>query len=146
MPKVVWLLGIELMQTKCATHIFYICKLGNLAFTIASNVNQSRIHIRRLIETMQRRDRKELIAGPMIDQRLKDRKIADVLIGHHLRQRLEFFRRIARTFSLFGEFLANLPISGIGLGFFSEIEIPRVKRGYWPLPSFAAHHGNAPKG
>ena len=107
------------MQTNGVTNIFYISKSRYFTLAVASNIYECGIYIGRLVEALQWCDREELLARPMVDQRLKNRKVADVLIRHRLWQIFQFFWSVGAALSLVTELLADRPVERIDLRTFS---------------------------
>ena len=76
---------------------------------------------------MDRHDRKELAERPVIEERLEDGEIADVLIAQRGLEFLHFFRHKAQTAMHVHDLLRELPVNGLDLRFRFEIEQAEVE-------------------
>ena len=80
------------MKGQGIAHVQQIDELGNLPIGIAGNIDDGAIAFGRLRQPVNRHDGKELAEGPMIEQRLKDGKVADVLVAQRGFQFFYFIR------------------------------------------------------
>ena len=115
------------MQTNSVADIFDVGKTGDFALTVAGNIDECGIHIWRLVEALYRCDRKELLARPMVDQRLKNRKVTDVLFRHYLRQIFQFFWSVSAFLGLIAELLADCPVERVALRAFGEVDVAETE-------------------
>src|SRR6266481_3800294 len=116
------------MEGERIAHVLKIGKLGNFTVGITSDVNDCTLSIRRSRQAMNRHDRKKLTERPMVEQRLEDRKIADVLIAKRSLELLYFVRQVAQTAMHGDDLLRELPIKGVDLRFRFEFEQAEVER------------------
>src|SRR5216684_1863674 len=79
--EVIGLAVAQLVERQCFADVMEIDVLRHLAIGIAGDVDQGRLELRPLIEPVDRHDGEELAESPMIEQRLEDGEVADVLIG-----------------------------------------------------------------
>ena len=93
--EVVGFVGTEIVKGKRFANIVEIDVFRDFAVGIAGDVDEGRLELRTFIEPMNRNDREELSECPMIEQRLKDGEVADVLIGELDLQRAQFFGHFA---------------------------------------------------
>src|SRR5437016_11536236 len=80
----------DAMKWKCVAHILQIGELGNFAVRVAGNVDDGALSIRRSGQAMDGHDWKKLTERPMIEKRLKNGKIADVLVAERSLELLHF--------------------------------------------------------
>ena len=80
-PQKVGFPGSDPMDGQGFLHILKINELGHLAIGITGDIDECPTAVGKLVQTMNRHDRKELAESPMIQQRLKDGKIAEQLVG-----------------------------------------------------------------
>ena len=76
---------------------------------------------------MDRHDRKELAERPVIEQRLEDGKVADVLIAQRGLEFLHFLGHEAQAAMHVDDLLRELPINGFDLRFGFEIEQAEIE-------------------
>src|SRR5207302_2041385 len=93
--EVVGFVGTEIMKGKRFANIVEIDVFRDFAVGVAGDVDEGRLELRTFIEPMNGNDREELSERPMIEQRLKDGEVADVLIGELDLQRAQFFGHFA---------------------------------------------------
>src|SRR2546423_15654874 len=83
---------VNSMKRQGISNIQQVDELGDLAIRVAGNIHNGAITLGRLSQAMNRHDGKELAEGPMIEERLKDGAIADVLIAQGSFELLYFVR------------------------------------------------------
>ena len=77
---------------------------------------------------MDRHDREKLPERPMIEERLEDGEVADVLIAERRLELLHFFRHEPQSAMHVDDLLRQLPVKGVDLGFRFEVEQPQIER------------------
>ena len=96
------------------------CKIGelrDLAVGIAGDVHDHSVAIRRCVEPMNRHDRKQLAERPVIEQRLENREIADVLVAEGRFELLDFLGNETQAAMHVHDLLRELPVDGVDLRF-----------------------------
>ena len=73
-------------------------EVGNLAVTVAGDVLKGGIAGGTFIESLDGNDRKELIDGPTIGQRLEEREVAKILVGQEFVHVTKLFGHVFETF------------------------------------------------
>src|SRR5258708_19094555 len=76
---------------------------------------------------MDRHYRKELPQSPMIEERLKDWKITEILIAECDLEFFDFFRHISHASTKIDNCLGDLPINGFDLGFAFQIQQAKLE-------------------
>src|SRR5207248_4062521 len=71
--------GVNSMKGQGISNVREIDELGNLAIRVAGNIHNGAVTLGRLGQAMNWHDGKELAEGPVIEERLKDGEVADVL-------------------------------------------------------------------
>src|SRR3982074_2332499 len=89
--------GNDAMKRKRVANILKIREFGNFAVGIASDVDNRALPIRGSCQAMDRHDRKKLTESPVVEERLKDGKIADVLIAERSLEFLHFVGHVTQT-------------------------------------------------
>ena len=79
----------------------------------------------------------------MVDQRLKNRKVADVLFRHHLRQTFQFFWSVSAFLGLIAELLADRPVERVALRAFGEVDVAKAEETIGFFFFFVERRGNA---
>src|SRR5947208_3046489 len=81
-------------------------------------IDQRRLELRFLVEPMNGNDREKLSQRPVIEQRLKHRKVADVLIGQLDVERAQILRNFVRVHVRDDvlQLLGNLPVQRLDAG------------------------------
>ena len=69
------------MQRQRVLHILQVDKLADLPVRIAGDVDKCALPFGRCREAMDRHDREKLAERPMIEERLENGEVADVLIA-----------------------------------------------------------------
>src|SRR6267378_642613 len=82
--------GNHAMQRKGIAHVLEIGELGNFSVRIAGDVDDRALSIRTRGQPMDRHDWKKLAVRPMLEERLEDGNIADVLIAGRSLEFLDF--------------------------------------------------------
>ena len=77
---------------------------------------------------MDRHDGKELAERPMVEKRLKDREIANVLIAEGGLELFHFVGHVAKPAMHADNLSGKLPIEVVNLGFGFEIEQAKIER------------------
>ena len=85
--------------------------LETFAVGIAGDVHQRAVAIWRSSEPMDRHDREKLPERPVIEQRLEDGKVADVLIAQRDFEFLHFIGHIAQAAMHVDDLLRELPVN-----------------------------------
>src|SRR5262249_16455271 len=105
------------MKGQGISHVQQIDELGNLPFGITGNIDDSTVGFGWLRQPMNWHDGKELAKGPMIEQRLKDGKVADILVAQRSLELLHFVRNEPQA-PVHGDDLGSqLPVNGVYLCF-----------------------------
>src|SRR5258707_12655730 len=110
------------MKGQGVSNIQQVDELGNLAIRVACDVHNGAVALGRLGQAMNRHDGKELAEGPMIEERLKDGEIADVLIAQRSFELLYFVRDKSQTAMHADDLGGPLPVSAIDLCCCHEVE------------------------
>ena len=76
---------------------------------------------------MNRHNREQLPKRPMIEQRLKHRKIADVLIAQSDFQLFHFVGHVTQSAVHVDDLMGYLPVNGVDLCFRFEIEQAEIE-------------------
>src|SRR4051812_34104749 len=84
-PEVIRLL-VQRVQREEILHVLQIDEGGNFPVRIARDIDQDRVDGGSLLQPVQRRDREQLLQRPVVEQRLEDGEVADVLVGEKLVQ------------------------------------------------------------
>src|ERR1700726_1960629 len=116
------------MKRERVAHVLQIGELGNFAVRVAGNVDDRALPIRRSRQPMDGHDRKELTERPMVEKRLKDGKVADVLIAERRLEFLNFVRHVTQTAMHVDDLLGELPIESVDLRFRFEFEKAEIER------------------
>ena len=95
--EVVRIAVAQIVERKRFADVIEIDVLRDLAVGVAGDVDEGRLELRPLVEAMNRRDRKELPERPVIEQRLEDGEVADVLIGELVVERAQLLGDVARV-------------------------------------------------
>ena len=125
--EVVGLAGSHAVDRECLLHVLEIDELGHLSIGVAGDVHQRAAAIGNLVETMDRHDREELSESPVIEQRLKDREIAQELVGQRHLKFANLFGDLGHALVERDDLCRNAPVEGINLGLGAEIEQAEVK-------------------
>ena len=80
-----------------------------------------------LVQAVDRQDRKELVDGPDVRQRLEDRKVQDVLVGEHRLHVFELLRHFLEGLQVLVDALADLPEEDLALGPILERQVAEVE-------------------
>ena len=104
------------MELKEVLHVLDVDEAVDLAVGITSDVDERGINGGLFIQPMNWRDREELLERPVIEEGLKDGKIADVLIGEHLFELMQFLWHVTLGLRGPGDAFANLPEDLFGGG------------------------------
>src|SRR5206468_2819120 len=120
--------GNDAMKRERLAHILQIGELGNLAVGIAGNVNNRALSVRRSRQAMDWHDWKKLTERPVIEERLEDGKVADVLITQRCLQVFHFLGYKLQPAVHVRDLLGELPIEGVDLRFRFEFEQAEVER------------------
>src|SRR6266571_3480645 len=115
------------MERQRLLHILEVDELCDLAIRIARDVNDHAVAIGGSGESMDRHNGKKLTERPVIEQRLKNGKIADVLIPQRDLKLLYFLRHKAQTAMHVHDLLRELPINGLYLRFRFQIEQAEIE-------------------
>ena len=103
--------GINSMKGQGISNIQQVDELGNLAIRIAGDVHDGAVALGRLGQAMNWHDGKELAEGPVIEERLKDGEIADVLIAQRSFELLYFVRDKSQTAMHADDLGGQLPVN-----------------------------------
>ena len=115
------------MQRQRVAHVLEVDELGDLAVRVAGDVDQRPVAIRRRVQPVNRHDREELPERPVIEQRLEDGKIADVLVAQRGLEFLHFLGHITQP-SVYGDdLLRDLPVNAFDLRFAHQLEQPEIE-------------------
>src|SRR5205807_5894494 len=106
----------DAVERQRVAHVLQIGKLGNLAIRIAGDIHERSLSIRRGGQPMNRHDWKKLAERPVIEERLEDGKITDVLIAERSLELFDFFRNITQSAVHVHDLLRELPIKRVDLG------------------------------
>src|SRR5207248_5562036 len=115
------------MQRQRLLHILEVDELRDLAIRIARDVNDHAVAIWGTGESMDRHNGKKLTERPVIEQRLENGKIADVLIPQRDFKLFYFLRHKAQTAMHVHDLLRKLPVNGLDLRFRFQIEQPEIE-------------------
>src|SRR6266700_5848852 len=115
------------MERQRLLHILEVDELCDLAIRIARDVNDHAVAIGGSGESMDRHNGKKLTERPVIEQRLENGKIADVLIPQRDLKLLYFLRHKAQTAMHVHDLLRKLPVNGLDLRFRFHIEQPEIE-------------------
>src|SRR4030095_7586619 len=105
----------EVMQGQRVADITQIDELVDLAVGITGDVHQRRFAAGPCLEAIERHDREELTQGPVIQQRLEYRKIAQILIAQAVFQLSNLFGDIRLSAEAGYHRLADQPVQRFNL-------------------------------
>jgi hypothetical protein len=97
------------MQFEHLLDVVQIDKLVDDAVRVAGDVAERRVFGRRLVQMMNRHDRKQLIERPVIRHRAKHGKVRQVLGAQQPAQIAKLFRNVLRLLRILVGALANVP-------------------------------------
>ena len=115
------------MKRDVVLHVLQVDEAADLSVGVAGDVDQDGVDRRLLVEPVERRDREELLQGPVVEERLEDREIAHVLVGEERRQVVELLGLVAGLLALLGDLLADLPEDLLGRRAVLEVEVAQVE-------------------
>src|SRR5256714_8982622 len=116
------------MERQRLLHILEVDELRDLAIRIARDVNDHAVAIGRSGKPMDRHNRKKLAERPVVEQRLENGKIANVLIPQRDLKLLYFLRHKAQTAMHVHDLLRKLPVNGLDLRFRFQVEQAEIER------------------
>jgi len=102
--------GVQLVERQRVAHVSEINELVDLAVGIAGDVPRAWPRALALIQARNRHDGKQLVQRPMIQQRLEDGKIAEILVAEAVFELANFLRRVGLAFVTFHHLAADLPV------------------------------------
>ena len=97
-------------------------EVGYLAIAVASDVLESGVACRTLVETLYRHYREQLVDGPCVGQRLEYRDIAEILVGKQLVQSTQLIGSMLQCLSHAVHLTANAPIHTLNLGTCTQVD------------------------
>ena len=107
--QVVCLARHQRMEFEHLLHVVQIDKLINHAIRITGDIAERRVFRWRLVEIMDRHDRKELIKRPVIRDRAKHGKIRQILGAQEPPQIVKLFRHVLGLLGILVRPFANIP-------------------------------------
>ena len=126
---IVGLALLERMESEGLADIFEVDEVVDLAVGVAGDVDERRLDGRTLVEAVDRGDREELVQGPVIEQGLEDREVADVLFGQHRIEAGEFVGDVGAVLEVFADLAADVPEEPVGGGSFLQAEVAEAETG-----------------
>ena len=126
-PEVVRLLG-ERVQCHIILHILEIDEAGDLAVGVAGDVGEDGVHRRAFLEAVERGHGEELFERPVVEERLEDGEVADVLVGEEFFELAELLGLVTGFRSLLVDLRADLPEEAFGGGAVLEVEVAEFEK------------------
>src|SRR5438105_3944630 len=105
-----------MMERQSVADVAQVYEFFDLAIGIAGDVNERAFARRRFVETADRHDRKQLAECPMVQQRLKDRKVAEELIAETVFEFADFLGNVRTAAKTLHDLLADFPIERFDFG------------------------------
>ena len=133
---IVGLAFLERMEGEGLADVFQVDEVVDLAVGVAGDVDERRLDRRAFVEAVDRGDREELVEGPVVEQGLEDREVADVLLGQHRVQAGEFVRDVGAILEVFADLTADVPEQAVGRGTFLEAQVAEAEAGVGLLALF----------
>ena len=118
---------VERVERDVVLGVLQIDEAADLAVGVARDVGEDGVDRGLFVEAMEWGDGEKLLERPVIEKRLEDREIADVLVGEELVEIVEFLGLIAGFLAFFGDLFADLPKQGFGGGAVFEVEVTEIK-------------------
>src|SRR5579872_209637 len=122
--EVVGLAVTKVVERNRFADVVQIDVLLHFSVGVARDVDERRLELRPLVQAMNGHDREELPEGPVIEERLEDGEIADVLIGQLRLERLQILGHFAGVGLLHDHlnFFGDLPEQRLHARFDVEVE------------------------
>ena len=120
-------LAVERVERDVVLRVLEIDERGDFSVGVAGDISEDGIDGGSFLQAVERGDGEELFECPVIQQRLEDGEIADVLVGEELVEIVELFGLVAGIAAFFGDLLADLPIDRFGGGAVFEVEVAEVE-------------------
>src|SRR5690349_17230868 len=98
------------MKSQCLFDVATVDELIHLPVGIARDIAQHRMTCWRLVESVNRHDRKKLLYRPAIRHALKQREIAEIRIREHALEPFQFFRKVVEFLRKPENLPANRPV------------------------------------
>ncbi len=126
---VVGLAFLERMEREGLADVLEVDEVVDLAVGVARDVDERRLDRRTFVEAMDRSDREELVEGPVVEQGLEDREVADVLFGQHRIEAGELIRDVGGVLEVIADLATDVPEETVGGGAFFEAEVAEAETG-----------------
>ncbi len=114
---IVRLAGLPAVERKRFFYVLEIDKFADLAVRVTGDVDERGVAVGKLVQPMDRHDRKELAERPVVEKRLEDGKIAEELIAESDFHFLHFLGNVAHATEHLDDLSGDLPIDGLNTGF-----------------------------
>ena len=111
------------MQWQRAADVAAIDELIDLSVGVAGNVAKHRVLRRPLVEAMNGHHRKQLLDGPAVGDRLKQREVAEIGVRQRLVEVLQIFRHLVHRLHQLLQLHADRPVQVLGLRPLHEREV-----------------------
>ena len=122
-------LPVERVQRDVVLGVLEIDEGGDFPVGVAGDIGEDGVDGGSFLQAVERGDGEELLERPVVEQRLKDGEVADVLVGEELVEIVELFGLVAGVATFFGDLFADLPIDRFGGGAIFEVEVTEVEEG-----------------
>src|SRR5438105_6773299 len=109
--------GVNSMKGQGISNVQEIDELRNPAVRVAGNIHDGAVALGRLGQAMNGHDGKELAQRPVIEKRLKDGEIADVLIAQRSFELLYLVRDKSETAMHGDDLRGQLPVNSVDFCF-----------------------------
>src|SRR5258708_916636 len=119
---------VEGMQQQRLFDVAAIDELIDLAVRITGNIADNAAARRHLVQPMNGHYREELFDGPTVRYALEQREIAEVSIGQHPIQNLEFFGEVFEFLRHTMDAPANRPVKFLGLAALGQGQITKAEQ------------------
>src|ERR1051326_4461192 len=107
--QIIRLVRIQRVQFEHLLHVVQIDELVNNPIRVARDITERRVLRRRLIQTMNRHDRKQLVQRPMVRHGAKHRKVRQVFSAEQPAQFTKLFGDIFRSLRVLISAFTNVP-------------------------------------
>ena len=114
--------GVELVQRQRVAHVAQVNELVDLAVGIAGDVHQRGFARGALVQAADRHDGEQLVERPVVEQRLEDGEIAEVLVAEAVFELADFLRHVGLAFEALDHGAADLPVEVLDLGLVRQIQ------------------------
>ena len=120
-------LAVERVERDVVLRVLEIDERGDFSVGVAGDISEDGVDGGPFLQAVERGDGEELLERPVVQQRLEDGEIADVLVGEELVEIVELFGLVAGVAAFLGDLFADLPIDRFGGGAVFEVEVAEVE-------------------